>query len=96
MFLREEKAGPAHRRPASVVGAGVGKIVIYGKARFFLKKPEVVETFVDWLKEVDRILHPSRNNEPWLKIVSNEGGKSGAEVRVAAGSVICVARKSGA
>jgi len=67
--------------------------MIDGKERFFLKKSEVVETFANWPKEVDRMLYASRNNEPWLKIVSNEGGKSGAEVRVTAESVICAAHR---
>lgn len=62
-------------------------IFINGKERAFLLKSEVIELLGDWPKVVDRMLHASRNGKPWLKIVSNQSGNSGSEVRVTAESV---------
>ena len=70
-----------------------GKILINGKERFFLLKSELEEILGKWPKEVDRMLYASRHGAPWLTIVSNQSGKSGAEVRVTSESVLWAARR---
>ncbi len=70
-----------------------GRILINGKQRFFLLKSELEEILGCWPKEVDRMLHASRHEDPWLTIVSNQSGKSGAEVRVTVESALCAARR---
>jgi hypothetical protein len=65
----------------------IRKISINGKEREFLLKSEVVELLGNWPKVVDRMLHATRDGVPWLEIVSNRSGTSGAEVRVTAESV---------
>jgi len=64
-----------------------GRILFDGKPRAFLLKSELVEFLGGWPKVVDRMLHATRNGKPWLEIVSNRSGASGAEVRVTADSV---------
>jgi len=64
-----------------------GKNVIAEIERVFLLKSEVIDIFGAWPKVVDRMLHATRNGLPWLEIVSNRSGASGAEVRVTAKSV---------
>ena len=70
-----------------------GRIVIDGKERLFILKSELEEILANWPKEVDRMLHASRHGVPWLTIVSNQSGRSGAEVRVTTESVLCAARR---
>jgi hypothetical protein len=82
------------RTPPDVSGnATPGKILINGKERFFLLKSELEEILGKWPKEVDRMLHASRHGTPWLTIVSNQTGKSGAEVRVTTESVLRAAHR---
>lgn len=73
--------------------AAPGKILINGKERFFLLKSELEEILGNWPKEVDRMLYASRHGDPWLTIVSNQSGKSGAEVRVTTESALLAARR---
>lgn len=84
---------PGTTRVSRETDEGSEKILIDGKERVFLRKSEVVEMLGNWPKEVDRMLYASRNGDSWLVIVSNDSGKSGAEVRVTAASVRQAARR---
>lgn len=79
--------------PAVTAAAAPGMISINGKERLFLLKSELEEILGNWPKEVDRMLHASRHGTPWLTIVSNQSGRSGAEVRVTTESALRAAHR---
>jgi hypothetical protein len=58
-----------------------------GEQRAVITKREFIKLLGGSSKYVDRMLHATRNGEPWLELVGNKSGKGGARVLIDCESV---------